>query len=50
MSLQLLQILVVGHLYLVAKIDDAREILKIVHLVVDGILDATVQIDSQHRL
>ena len=48
--LQLLQVLVVGQLHLVAEVDDAGEVLQVVLSVVDGILDATVQVDGQHRL
>ena len=49
-GLQLLEVLVVGQLHLVAKVDDAAEILQIVLAVVDGILDAAVEVDCQHRL
>ena len=48
MLLQLFQILVVGQLYLVAKVDDAAQIFQIIHLVVDGILDTTVEVDGEH--
>ena len=49
-SLQVFQVLVVGQLHLVAEVDDAAQILQIVHLVIDSILDAAVQIDGEHRL
>ena len=47
-SLQVLEVLVVGELYLVAEVDDLTEVLQIVHLVVDGILHATVEVDGEH--
>ena len=49
-ALQLLQVLVVGQLHLVAEVDHAAQILQVIHLVVDGILDATVQVDGEHAL
>ena len=48
MGLQVLEVLVVGELYLVAEVDDLTEVLQIVHLVVDGILHATVEVDGEH--
>ena len=50
MSLQFLQVLVIGYLYLVAEIDNLTEILQIVYLVVDGILYAAVQVNGEHGL
>ena len=50
MSLQLFQVLIIGQLYLMTKVDDASQILEIIQLVVDSILDTTVQVDGQHTL
>ena len=50
MRLQLLQVLVVSQLNLVAEVDNLAQILQIILLVVNGILDATVQVDGKHRL
>ena len=50
MALQLLQILIVGQLYLMGEVDDVGEEFLVVLFVVYGILDATVEIDSQHAL
>ena len=50
MCLQLLQVLVVGQLYLVAEVDDASQVVEIVQLVVHGKLDTTVQVDGEHAL
>ena len=48
--LQLFQVLIIGHLYLMTEIDHASQILKIIELMIDGILDAAVQVDGQHTL
>ena len=48
--LQFLQILVIGQLHLMAEVNHTTEVLQIVHLMVDGILDAAVQVDGEHRL
>ena len=50
MSLQLLQVLVVGELHLVAEVDDVCEELAIVLTVVHSILDAAVQVHREHAL
>ena len=49
-GLQFLQVLVVGKLHLMAKVNNAAQIVQIVDLVVHGKLDATVQIDGEHAL
>ena len=50
MRLKLLEILVVCQLHLMTEVDHLREILLVVDLVVDGILDAAVEIDGEHAL
>ena len=50
MSLQVLQVLIIGQLHLVAEVDDVSEELLVVLAVVDGILDAAVEVDGEHTL
>ena len=49
-ALELLEVLVVGQLHLMAEVDDVGEELLIVLAVLDGILDAAVEVDGEHRL
>ena len=48
--LQFLQVFIVSHLHLVTEVYDRSQILLVVDIVVDGILDAAVQVDGQHTL
>ena len=50
MLLQFLQVLVVCQLHLVTEVDDLAQLLQIVLLLIDGSLDAAVQVDGQHAL
>ncbi len=49
-GLQLLEVLVVGELHFVADVDDVGEELLVVLAVVDGVLDAAVEVDGEHGL
>ena len=50
MCLQVFQVFVVGQLHLMAQVDHLAKIGQIIHLMVDGILHTTVQVDGQHTL
>lgn len=49
-ELEVLQILVVGNLYLVADLNDMVEEVVVVAILVHCILDATVEVDGEDRL
>ena len=50
MSLKVFQVLVIGHLHLVAEVYHMGEELLIVFLVVNRILDAAVEVYGEHTL
>ena len=47
---QVFQVFVVCQLHLVAQVDDVRQILLVVHLLVYSVLYAAVQVDGEHAL
>ena len=49
-GLQVLEVLVIGQLHLVAEVDDVQQEVSVVQAVVDGILDAAVEVDGEHGL